>query len=359
MSVRKLIKTVAVTLAAVMVFMMSSGFKSEVRADGNPDSVRQFVERLYRETLGREADEDGAADWTNRLLSGGSTGADVAFGFIFSDECRALTVENSDYVQVLYRAMLGREADEAGLNSWVSFLNAGHPRSNVFAGFVNSPEFTGLCAEYGIVRGNRRYVNPDLPMIALTFDDGPSGRTSELIDCLQSRGAAATFFVVGMNAERYTDTLARMRRAGCEIGNHTYDHTYLTRLSVTDIQGELGTVNDIVRAATGTGTTVLRPPGGYHNETVDAVAGMPLIMWSIDTRDWQTRSTQATIDHVLGNVHDGDIILMHDIYSTTIDAALYLIPELQRRGYQLVTVSELAEYRGGAQDGVAYYRFRP
>lgn len=355
----KTIRLIAAFLAAVMVFTVMTVNKGEVIADDNANNVRQFVERLYRETLGREADEEGAQDWTQRLLSSGSTGADVAFGFIFSDECRALTTDNTAFVQVLYRAMMGREADEGGLNYWKSFLDAGHPRRNVFAGFVNSTEFTGLCAQYGIVRGNYRYVNPDLPMIALTFDDGPAGRTTEIIDCLQSHQAAATFFVTGMNAERYTDTLARMRRAGCEIGNHTYDHTYLTRLSATDIQGEISAVDDIVRAATGSGTTVLRPPGGHHNETVDAVAGMPIIMWSIDTRDWQTRSTQATIDSVLGSVRDGDIILMHDIHSTTVDAALYLIPELQRRGYQLVTVSELAEYRGGAQDGVAYRSFRP
>ena len=355
---RRFIRALAAVMAAAIVFPVVFASGVDVIADDNSYNVRQFVERLYRETLGREADEEGAADWTSRLVSGGSTGADVAFGFIFSDECRAQTVDNADFVQVLYRAMLGREADEAGLNSWTSFLNAGHPRSNVFAGFVNSPEFTGICAEYGITRGNRRYVDPNRPMVALTFDDGPGPRTAEIVSCLQSHGAAATFFVVGMNAERYTDTLARMRRAGCEIGNHTYDHTNLTRLSAADIQGEISTVNDIVRAATGMGTTVLRPPGGNHNETVDAVAGMPLIMWSIDTRDWATRSTQATINSVLGSVRDGDIILMHDIYSPTVDAALYLIPELQNRGYQLVTVSELAEYRGGAQSGCAYRSFR-
>ena len=164
MSVRKLIKTVAAMLAAVMVFMMSSGFKSEVRADGNPDSVRQFVERLYRETLGREADEDGAADWTNRLLSGGSTGADVAFGFIFSDECRALTVENSDYVQVLYRAMLDR-APDGGAVSWEAALAIGMTKDRIIWGFTNSIEFTNLCATYlmnpgAIALSNYRDKNP-------------------------------------------------------------------------------------------------------------------------------------------------------------------------------------------------------
>ena len=107
---------------------------------------------------------------------------------------------------------------------------------------------------------------------------------------------------------------------------------------------------------------LMRPPGGY----IDAASlnvlgsmGMPAIMWSIDTRDWQHRNAQRTIDTVLSQVKDGDIILMHDIYSTTADAAVVLIPELTARGYQLVTVSELAAYRGGIASGHKYSQFRP
>lgn len=349
---------VAVLLISLLIMTGTLFSRDQVMAD-NSNNVRLFVDRLYRETLGREADAEGEDEWTARLLSGGSTGADVAFGFIFSDECRELTSDNADFVQVLYKAMLGREADEGGLSYWTSYLSEGHPRTMAFAGFVNSPEFTSMCAEYGIVRGERRFINPNGPMIALTFDDGPGPRTCEIINCLVSNRAAATFFVTGINARLHTDTLAALRNNGMEIGNHTYDHTNLNRLSPENILGEIGTTDDIIRAATGYGTTLLRPPGGNHNETVDAVVGRPLILWSIDTRDWETRSTQATINSVLGSVRDGDIILMHDTHTTTVDAALYLIPELQRRGFQLVTVSELAEYRGGMESGCAYRAFRP
>ena len=354
---RRVSRMIAAFMSALLVFTCVWNFDGHVNAYDDT-LVRLFVDRLYMETLGREADSEGEEEWTSRLMSGGCTGADVAFGFIFSDECRELTSENEAFIRVLYKAMLGREADEGGLGYWTSYLSAGHPRTMAFAGFVNSPEFTGLCAEYGIVRGERRFINPNGPMIALTFDDGPGPRTGEIINCLVSNRAAATFFVVGMNASIHTDTLAAMRNNGMEIGNHTYDHRSLNRLSAEDILGELGAVDDIVRAATGSGTTLLRPPGGNHTEITDAIAARPIILWSIDTRDWATRSTQATINSVLGSVRDGDIILMHDIHSTTVDAALYLIPELQRRGYQLVTVSELAEYRGGLTEGQAYYSFR-
>lgn len=107
---------------------------------------------------------------------------------------------------------------------------------------------------------------------------------------------------------------------------------------------------------------IVRPPGGYINDASKAALakrGTPAVLWSIDTLDWKTRNAQKTIDTVLSNVKDGDIILMHDLYETSADAAAVLIPELKNRGYQLVTVSELASYRGGMQPGHTYSRFRP
>ena len=121
-------------------------------------------------------------------------------------------------------------------------------------------------------------------------------------------------------------------------------------------------MNQKVAAACGVSPVLMRPPGGYINDNTLAVLknlGMPAIMWSIDTRDWQHRNPQKTIETVLTQVKDGDIILMHDLYETTAQAAEVLIPELTARGYQLVTVSELASYRGGMQPGHKYSQFRP
>ena len=324
--------------------------------------VYRFVNRLYSEALGRAADEDGRRTWVTDLVSNGATGANVAYGFVFSPECQANTTDSAAFVQVLYRTLLGREADGSGLESWLQVLASGESREKVFEGFVNSDEFTAICQQYGINRGEYhvgRYIDPNRPMIALTFDDGPCGRTHEILDCIEQNGGAVTFFVQGCNAQYYPNELRRMLDLGCEIGNHSYDHPYLSRLSAEGVASQVGRTNDIVRNATGSNPTVLRPPYGAHSDVSDAVCGLPVIIWSVDTRDWATRNTQSTIDHVLSHARDGEIVLMHDIHPSTVDAALYLIPELQRRGYQLVTVSELAQYRGdGAQAGSVYYSFR-
>ena len=153
-----------------------------------------------------------------------------------------------------------------------------------------------------------------------------------------------------------------MKRAfdlGCEIGNHTYNHPTLTRLSVADIQSQINRTNQYIKKATGSNATVMRPPGGAWNNTVKSAVGLPVILWSIDTRDWEPRNAQSTINSVLKNVKDGDIVLMHDIHKQSVDAAEVIIPELVKRGYQLVTVSELAQYRGsGLSSGSVYYSFR-
>ena len=208
------------------------------------------------------------------------------------------------------------------------------------------------------INGNR-VIDPNKPMVALTFDDGPSSYTPRVLNCLEEYGQAATFFVVGYNASRYGSTMKRMIDMGCEIGNHSNNHPDLTNLSYSGIVNEMAVTNTYIYNATGTYATVSRTPGGSYNNTVKSAISTPIIMWSIDTLDWKTRDTWSTVNSVLNNVKDGDIVLMHDIHSPTITAAEILIPELVARGYQLVTVSELAQYRGnGMNAGQVYYSFR-
>lgn len=196
------------------------------------------------------------------------------------------------------------------------------------------------------------------PMIALTFDDGPSGRTMELLNVLEQYDAHATFFMLGQNVSKYPDAVKKMQQIGCEIGSHTFNHANLSTLDPGGIAEEIASTNDALSAIIGSGATVMRPPYGAFNDTVKANVGMPLILWSVDTLDWKAKNTQATIEHVLANTGDGDIALMHDIYDTSIDAAIQLIPKLIEQGYQLVTVSELAEARGmPVQYGESYFSF--
>ena len=202
-------------------------------------------------------------------------------------------------------------------------------------------------------------IDPNKPMVALTWDDGPADATSVILDALEAVGGKGTFFVVGQRVDYYPDNVRRAVSLGCEIGNHTWQHAYLDTLSAEDIQSQIQRTNDKVEEITGVRPTIMRPTGGRVNSAVKENVGMPMIQWTIDTLDWKTRDAKSTIDAVLNNVSDGDIVLMHDLYDATAEASKTIIPELVSRGYQLVTVSELAQYRGGLEAGKQYFSFRP
>ena len=196
------------------------------------------------------------------------------------------------------------------------------------------------------------------PMIALTFDDGPGKYTMRLLEALEEKHAKATFFMQGQNVALYEKEVAKMKEIGCELGNHSYNHPKFTQMSIADMQAQINDTNGAIEAITGEPASVLRPPYGLVNEAVKQNVGMPMIFWSVDTLDWKTRDTQATIDSVLTNAGDGDIVLMHDIHEPTVNAAIELIGKLQEQGYSLVTVSELAEARGyELVNGEKYFGF--
>lgn len=201
-------------------------------------------------------------------------------------------------------------------------------------------------------------VNPNRPMIALTFDDGPGLGTVRLIEALQAHGARATFFMMGPRVNTYPDAVRKMVEAGCELGNHTTNHLKLTDYAAEGIAMEINYTRDVINSIVGQTPTMVRPPYGAVNEVVQSVAGVPIMLWSIDTLDWQLKDAGLIRDYVLNTVKDGDIVLLHDIYEATVQAAIELIPLLQERGYQIVTVSEMARARGiTLENGVKYYNF--
>ncbi len=204
-----------------------------------------------------------------------------------------------------------------------------------------------------------REVDTSAPMVALTFDDGPSTVTNRILDCLNQYGAKATFFVVGKNAKARPEILKRAYDSGMEIGNHTMNHPNLKTLSAENITAELSSAADAVYNAIGTKPLLLRPPYGNYNQTVSNVCGVPIITWSVDTLDWKTRNTESTVHTVLSEVKDGSIILMHDLYDATAAATEQIVPALIERGYRLVTVSELARAKGYTMTaGQAYRSFK-
>lgn len=202
-------------------------------------------------------------------------------------------------------------------------------------------------------------VDPDKPMIALTFDDGPSKYTDALLDKLEECNGRASFFVLGSNVPKYPETIKRMEKLGCEIGNHTYSHADLTDLEPEQMQAEIESTNQALTDVLGYSAKLVRPTYGALNDTVKASLAYPFAMWSVDTTDWQRDDAASVVNYVLETVQDGDVILLHDIHQTTVEAMLTLIPELQARGYQLVTFSEMAELRGVSfVNGEKYFKFR-
>ncbi|MCI9161900.1 MAG: polysaccharide deacetylase family protein [Lachnospiraceae bacterium] len=206
-------------------------------------------------------------------------------------------------------------------------------------------------------------IDPSRPMVALTYDDGPSKNTTpRILAALKANGGRATFFMVGNRVGKHGDVIRQMVAQGCEVANHTYDHTLMTKVEPAELERQLELTNQAVADTGGVTPVLMRPCGGATNDVGMGVAGaisMPAVLWSIDTLDWKTKDAPTTISAVLDHVKDGDIILMHDLYEATADASEVLIPELVKRGYQLVTVSELASYRGGMTPGKSYYKFRP
>ena len=203
-----------------------------------------------------------------------------------------------------------------------------------------------------------RKIDKNKKMVALTYDDGPSIYTPRILKTLKENNSVATFFVVGNRVPMYSDTIKKAYDMGCEIGNHTYEHKSLPNLSETEVKRQISKTNKEVKKAIGEKPVIMRPTGGATNTNIKKWVGMPSIIWSVDTLDWKTRNADSTRRAVLNRVKDGDIVLMHDLYSATATASETIIPELVRRGYQLVTVSELAECRGGMKETGAYYSFR-
>lgn len=197
--------------------------------------------------------------------------------------------------------------------------------------------------------------------VALTFDDGPSrANDGKILETLQKYGAHATFFVLGDRARVDGDILQMYLAAGCEIGSHSWNHPQLSKMKWNKVERQLSKTNKMVSNLTGGyQIRLLRPPYGSISKTMRKKLDMPMILWSLDTLDWKTRNTKKICKEVRKQVKDGDIILMHDIYSTTADAVEKVVPWLQGKGYDILTVSELMERKGKhIENGSAYLHGR-
>ena len=178
--------------------------------------------------------------------------------------------------------------------------------------------------------------------IALTFDDGPHPYyTDLLLDGLAERGVKVTFFLLGENIEGREDVIRRMSEEGHLIGNHTFYHVDINSLSMEEACAEIRDTSEAIRAITGQQVEYVRPPYGNWNKELECQVMMIPVFWTLDTLDWKVKNTDRIVREVLEDVEENDVILMHDSYRTTVEAALRIVDELQKNGYEFVTADEL------------------
>ncbi len=199
------------------------------------------------------------------------------------------------------------------------------------------------------------YIDINKKMIALTFDDGPNYNTSKILEILNKYNVRATFFVLGSKINHNEKIIKTMDEYGMEIGNHTYSHKLMTSMSNLDIIKEVEDTSDLIYNIVGKYPNLVRPSYGSFNKKIKESINMPIIIWNIDTLDWKSHNSKKIVSRVMNKVSDGDIILMHDIYSATVKAVDILVPKLISEGYQLVSVSELFYYKNiNLENGKVY-----
>lgn len=178
--------------------------------------------------------------------------------------------------------------------------------------------------------------------IALTFDDGPhSVYTPRLLDGLRQRGVHATFFLLGENVEGKEDIVKQMQEDGHLIGNHGYSHVQMSKESVNTACEQIERNNKQIEKITGVRPQYLRPPYGAWTAELECTTNMTVVLWNKDTLDWKSQSSKKVVRNILKHVEPGDVILMHDVYPTSVEAALEVIDILTKQGYSFVTVDEL------------------
>jgi peptidoglycan/xylan/chitin deacetylase (PgdA/CDA1 family) len=204
-----------------------------------------------------------------------------------------------------------------------------------------------------------KHINCDIvPCASLTYDDGPDPQTTpQLLGILKEKNALATFFMQGANVSANPGTAKQVTDAGHTVGNHTFSHPNLTKLSAAGVRGETDRAGAAIRTATGILPTFMRPPYAASNAAVQGAVGMPLILWSVDSLDWLSKNPAVFVPKVLKEITPGGVVIMHDVHATTIAGQTELITTLQTRGYHLVTVQQLFE--GIPLTAGQIYRSRP
>lgn len=300
-------------------YILNTYLSEEIVADSDYTDVRETV--YANETVSIKSSSDDNSDTLGTLN--------------FSDSITRVGTSDNGWSEVIYDNQAG----------YIKTVNLSIIKPNNYSsGHINK----------------NRNINPNKPMVSLTFDDGPNpSATGRILDTLSDNNAVATFFDLGKLVDTYPEIVKREENIGCEVASHTYSHYNLNNLSASAIKGEMNKSSNAFKRVLGHDVSLLRPPYGNANTLVQSNVPYPLILWNIDTLDWKSRNKEAIIKEIrkISN-YDGKIILMHSIYSETADAVEVIVPELINKGYQLVTISEMAYYKGiELKPGEKYYKF--
>ena len=188
-----------------------------------------------------------------------------------------------------------------------------------------------------------KIIDPNQKVVAITFDDGPSKYTNDIIEYLNKENACATFFILGNKVEIYQDTLKKAIEYGNELGNHSYNHKWLTKLETNDLMFQIAQTQTTIQELLNYKPNIFRPTYGSINNKIRNNIELEIILWNIDTMDWKYKSVDKIVTRATKNIKDGDIILMHDTYERSYKALIKIIPILKEQGFEFVTISELKE----------------
>ncbi len=227
------------------------------------------------------------------------------------------------------------------MREFLTFENGLPPMETVAPTPAPTPDLT---RQKALERG----IDPGKPMLALTFDDGPQPETLRVLEALEKHGARGTFFILGKNIAGNEEILKRTAEGGHQLGAHSWSHPRLNDISESAVRSQMTRTMEKIFEVTGQQVTMMRPPFGETNRISRrplAELSLPVILWSVDSLDWKTRNASSTVSSVLDKAADGAIILCHDVWDTTGQAMETAVPELIRRGYQLVTVAEMMSFR--------------
>lgn len=330
------------------------------------DEISKYIENISEEVLSLNYKINYVNKYLNILFIKDINGKTLYDSILFSPDKKVISLNeyiNNDDYSVIYHIKqelaknnikLENDIDKYNISMLINYNDVElfiEDKNEVYNIVIDNNTFKEVVS--------KPVENPNYKYIAFTFDDGPSKYTLEIMNILDKYDFKATFFEVGYMMRNNQSIVKEVVNRGYEVGNHTVDHSNLNKLNESSILQKINNNNDLFKSYTGSEMALVRCPYGNSNSKVRGVINNPIIYWSVDSRDWESRNTDKIYNLVVNNTKAGDIILFHDIYSTTRDAIERLSKYYYENGYKVVSVSELFQiYNKKLDKHIVYYNAR-